>query len=576
MKIRNFKVILNAYSKEITMSILSYFNNDEGTLSNADVVKYINTIDGFKILKDLGYNTDDIHEFIFSADLAGKKYSSLCEMNELSYLRILLDKEGLLHIHEFEITDEILESYLIHLITVGLLDYNINQDTVMLSDTGKEVAEVNKRYKDTEPYLFYNKYNEALFRNQTNIDYLHVLYKANKPLSQFEISYELFRNNDVDYDSLTVNKLKKELLNKIETEKLKKDYIKEVVEELELNADKYVRTISNWFIITGLVNETNKKIDIGNNINIEIPAYELTDKATNFLISEKYHPANKIDLPNLHVNKMYPNKIDEEYIYMEIFKLIEKHKNILGIDEIHKQLESKGIIFNKNKIKEFVDDFTKKNIFYYDIKTRHKSTSQSTKDLINRYAMKSPDLTSKVIYELKKLGINENLKLIDYSFNSEYSKEFESFTCDLLKYEANLNAQPIDKIPGPDSIIEEGITGVIIDNKSSDKKFSLTKNYRDQMNSYLTHAKLKDDSLAEWWKEFNDDIQEYQFLFVTNGVTKNVSKQAEQLTTISNNKGAVLSAKNLLIYLDGVKKNKFDKLELINKINNNETILEFK
>ncbi len=576
MKIRNFKVILNAYSKEITMSILSYFNNDEGTLSNADVVKYINTIDGFKILKDLGYNTDDIHEFIFSADLAGKKYSSLCEMNELSYLRILLDKEGLLHIHEFEITDEILESYLIHLITVGLLDYNINQDTVMLSETGKEVAEVNRLYKDVEPHLLYNQYNEALFRNQTNVDYLHVLYKAEEPLSQFETSFELFKNNDIDLNSFTLNKLKREIIKLIEKEELIKDDLNMIIKNLELNADTYARTISEWFITTGLVRETKKKIKIDDYISFEIPAYELTDKAENFLISEKFHPAEKIDLPNLHVNKMKPNIVDEKYIYMQIFKYIENEKNKVGINEIEKHLKDKGIIIDKKKIKAFVDHFIDLDIFRQNITTRFKSTTQSTIDLIDDYAAVSPNLALKVKKELKDLGINENLKLIDYSFNSQYSKEFEELTCDLLIDEAKLTAKPIETIPGPDSIVEEGITGVIIDNKSSDKEFSLTKNYRDQMNSYLTDAKIKDDSISKWWKEFDSDIQEYLFLFVTNGVTKNVKKQAGQLMTISGNKGAVLSAKNLLIYLDGVKNNRIDKYELINKMNNKEKILEFK
>lgn len=133
----------------------------------------------------------------------------------------------------------------------------------------------------------------------------------------------------------------------------------------------------------------------------------------------------------------------------------------------------------------------------------------------------------------------------------------------------------ITQIPGPDSIINENSIGVIVDNKSSERNFSLTKNYRDQMSSYLTHAKLKNEDIATWWKKFSEGTNEFQFLFVTNSITQNVEKYVEELITTSGNKGGVLTADNLLIYLDGIKKNKFDKYELINKIKNEEKIIVF-
>lgn len=46
------------------------------------------------------------------------------------------------------------------------------------------------------------------------------------------------------------------------------------------------------------------------------------------------------------------------------------------------------------------------------------------KDLISNYAQQAPDHATKIKNNLMNLGIKENLKLIDYSFNPEYNKEF--------------------------------------------------------------------------------------------------------------------------------------------------------
>ena len=107
------------------------------------------------------------------------------------------------------------------------------------------------------------------------------------------------------------------------------------------------------------------------------------------------------------------------------------------------------------------------------------------KDLISNYAQQAPDHATKIKNNLMNLGIKENLKLIDYSFNPEYNKEFEEFTCRLLKGNAKLNVKEITQIPGPDLIINENSIGVIVDNKSSERNFSLTKNYRDQMSFFF-------------------------------------------------------------------------------------------
>lgn len=79
-----------------------------------------------------------------------------------------------------------------------------------------------------------------------------------------------------------------------------------------------------------------------------------------------------------------------------------------------------------------------------------------------------------------------------------------------------------------------------------------------------------------WWKDFSEDTNEFQFLFVTNSITQNVENYVTELMTTSGNKGGVLAADNLLIYLDGIKKNKYDKYELINKIKNEEKVIVFK
>ena len=95
------------------------------------------------------------------------------------------------------------------------------------------------------------------------------------------------------------------------------------------------------------------------------------------------------------------------------------------------------------------------------------------------------------------------------------------------------------------------------------------------MNSYLTHAKLQDESVSVWWKEFDKDVEEFLFLFVTNSINRNVEKFVVELMTTSGNKGGVLTADNLLIFLDGIKNNKFSNDELIYKIKNEEKIITF-
>lgn len=414
-------------------------------------------------------------------------FSYLVEKSGFSVLRILIHSQTP-NRPENKVTDEMLNDYLIHGITTGLIDYHLNSDTVSLSLSGMELLDsyTDNEYRVGDRYL--KLYEQALLRNETNVKLLATLYTNEEPLTQFELSYLLFKNNDSDLDSLT-----QKLLESLITERLQGNpesllTIGTYIEQLERNDDKYTRTICNWFIHVGLIEETTKTVSLSKCLNVTLPAYKITDKGKNSIVTEAYVPNEYIDMPNLHVSKMIPDVVNDEYVYTLIFKLIEKEKRILGLNEIDDYLKDKGIIFGKKKIKDFVDNFLNKSIFYQDIKTRYKSTSPTTKDLISNYAMKAPDRATEIKNNLMNLGIKENLKLIDYSFNSEYNKEFEDFTWRLLKGNAKLNAKEITQIPGPDSIIDENSIGVIIDNKSSERNFSLTKNYRDQMSSYLTHA----------------------------------------------------------------------------------------
>jgi hypothetical protein len=163
------------------------------------------------------------------------------------------------------------------------------------------------------------------------------------------------------------------------------------------------------------------------------------------------------------------------------------------------------------------------------------------------------------------------LVLIDLAYSDASTKakknadarEFEIQTADLLTNELQFNGKRLGDANRPDVIISYGENGTIIDNKSYKDGFNIDKHCADEMARYVSENRQRIDGVPanEWWREFDDRITRYTFLFITSFLKGNFENQLQYISTTQDNiKGGAIGVESLLYLAENIKsgKKKYD------------------
>ena len=350
----------------------------------------------------------------------------------------------------------------------------------------------------------------------------------------------------------------------------------------EGTADKYARMICTWLEKVKLIQKIPKEIKsiIGDKEYKAIigHSYRITLDGIRELKGAK-GTSSISKIPKIVYWEMLATKVkDRDYIRNRrafIIKFIEN--KIKTLKEIKEYLKTKDIeedtitIEDELKVIKAMGLNLEKRINGYTVNDKivklkiPKKVVQEKTDILK--------LKDKVRIQLRHIN-HRYLSLIDLAYDKSYSRDFEIQTIDLLINELKFKGLRLGETRKPDGIIYYAKKGVIIDNKAYSKGYNLEIKQADEMIRYIDENKKRDVNLNsnQWWKNFDENVEEFNFLFVTSYLIGNFQKNIEHISNRTKINGAAINVENLLYFAEEIKSGRISYNETFDYYQNNEII----
>lgn len=152
---------------------------------------------------------------------------------------------------------------------------------------------------------------------------------------------------------------------------------------------------------------------------------------------------------------------------------------------------------------------------------------------------------------------------------------FEIETSNLFTKKLNFSGQRLEESNKPDVIIFYKKYGTIIDYKSYKKGFLLDKKCSDEMQRYIIQNKNRYPGVPinEWWKKFDQEINDFFFLFITSKLIGAFKKNINELALNTGVKGGAIGVENLLYLAEKLKAKEISYDGFFDLLNNDEIII---
>ena len=166
------------------------------------------------------------------------------------------------------------------------------------------------------------------------------------------------------------------------------------------------------------------------------------------------------------------------------------------------------------------------------------------------------------------------LVLIDLGFDGKADREYELQTADLLTGELEFKGSRLGDARKPDVCVFYEKNGLIIDNKAYSKGYSLPIKQADEMLRYIEENQKRDKSINpnEWWTIFNDDVNKFNFAFVSGEFTGGFKDRLENISRRSHINGAAINSVNLLLLAEEIKSGRLSYGDVFAKFECNDEI----
>lgn len=470
------------------------------------------------------------------------------------------------------------EGYIRWAIALGLIEYAEDKDTCSVSLTGRQLS--NTKVDSQEEQEIIKKSILAYPPAMRILQLLSV--DPNVALSKFELGSKLGFKDEQGFTSVPLEYFVASLCSSENKSKVKSD--------LEGDSDKYARTIASWLQQLGWVEKVKKtvksiscygieykNISIGSGYKITLEGLKSYKKANGY----SKHPR----MPRRVSFQMLASKAESaEYLRKRRAGIIQSlSKSPKKICSIQKFL----ISMNVNATEEIIVDDIKglNNIGLSIIK---KDDKYKLEDTVYGLIIPKENIEADEIIKLKD-ELSQNLKyidhkyliLVDYAFSDKNgslkgadARSFEIETANLFTKELNFKGRRLGDSNRPDVIISYEQDGAIIDNKSYKNGFSIDKHCADEMQRYIVQNLKRTPGIPanEWWKEFEKDVKNFYFLFISSKIIGNFKNNLNELSSNTGIKGAAISVDNLLYLSDKLKGNELKYSEFFDLINNDEII----
>ncbi len=454
------------------------------------------------------------------------------------------------------------DGYLRWAVSCGLLSYDRDKDTCKLSPLGMSLI-----HSHGDPALEQEILETALLSYPPVIRILSLL-KEQDNQTKFELGNRLGFKGELGFTSIPQEIYLCDYCNA--STPAEKSAVRN---NDEGDSDKYARGIASWLIQMGWVTtstETKSGVYRGKTYSADLQVYTLTRDGEKALKRAKGNSRNP-RLPRTVLFEMLAsNKAPgaDSLRYQRACLLKTLSTTAGDLEQLYDRLTKiYDLTLDTNTIKDHIAglcaiglDLSEDHGVYalHDkiIGLTLPSKSICVSDSVN-------DLKNKVRSKLASLD-HKYLILIDLAYSDASTKakknadarEFEIQTANLLTKELAFHGMRLGDSNRPDVIISYGTKGTILDNKSYKDGFSLNRQCADEMGRYINenNQRLPGIPANEWWKEFESDVTEFTFLFVTSYLKGQLEQQLNYLSTLHFGiKGAAISAEHLLYFAEGIK-----------------------
>ena len=339
----------------------------------------------------------------------------------------------------------------------------------------------------------------------------------------------------------------------------------------EGDADKYARGIASWLIQMNWVTSCRKTTSgdyKGKIYSAELQVYSLTRAGERALIKAQGNSSNP-RLPRVVMFEMLAsNKApNAEYLRFQRACLLKALNTWKTPEQLQNALRRRSIKLSISAVTDHIAGLISIGLNIVERDGKYKLLDIITQlDIPTQTAYSSDSINEmKEMVRSRLKAVNHKyLILIDLAYSgassrsreSSDAREFEIQTAELLTKELDFHGMRLGDANRPDIIISYGSKGTIIDTKSYRDGFSIDKHSADEMSRYImeNRKRLPRVPANEWWRNFEPQVAEFTFLFITSFLKGRFDEQLKYISlTQEGIKGAAINVVNLLYLADSLK-----------------------
>ena len=451
-------------------------------------------------------------------------------------------------------------------ISIGLLDYDVENDQVALTELGVMYVNSDSEEKDNEILI------SAFLSYPPAVRILNLL-ESGEVLSKFELGKQLGGLGEAGFTSIPQDLYVQAIETACNEDKIK------IRSNTEGSADKYARMICGWLQKVGLVQRLDKEVKtligtneyratIGHSYKITLKGFKELKRARG---TSSYRKTKKI----VYWQMLATKGKDRDYIRNrrgQIIKAINNKEK--SLEEIKNYLVKNGI---EESIRTISDELNVISAMGLNVKITNRGFIID--DEIIKLELPRTKISKTNVLELKdsireKLNYIDHryLALVDLAYDSTANRDFEIQTIDLLINELDFKGVRLGESRKPDGIISYDINGIIIDNKAYSKGYNLPINQADEMIRYIQENQSRDEKINpnKWWENFEEKVTKFNYLFVSSSFIGGFKKNLQHIADRTGINGGAIDVENLLYFAEELKSGRLKYEDSFNEYRNDE------
>lgn len=491
--------------------------------------------------------------------------------------RMYFNETGdLVEMHKPYSDDWTSEGYLRWAISTGLVLYDNTSDSCSISNLGKSLVQtVPGSYEEREVFA------KALLSYPPVCRVLDVL-SDQQPHTKFEIGSKLGFKGEMGFTSIPQAAFVYDYCMEPDPELRQK-----IRSNTEGDSDKYARTIANWLTQMEWVESCNKSVCetyLGQTNELSLQAWRITRKGEKAIAKSKGYSKNP-QIEKIVCFEMLATKVpNAEYVRLRRAHILNGLKTYKSIEDIQRYLSRQGLDEEVETIKDDIENFPNIGIFISQLSGKYKIADKliGLEIPVTTAGIVKADITRLKDHIRTKLhNVNHDyLVLVDLAYSdastrakkNNDAKDFEIQTAKLLTEELEFHGERLGNADRPDVIIYKNNFGTIIDNKSYANGFSVDRHCADEMFRYVKQNSERFPGVPsnEWWKNFDESVTDFSFLFVTSFLKGKFEDNLEEISQLTHTNGAAIGVDNLLYLAESLKSKQIPYSTFFNLFQNKE------